>query len=172
MNRNVPASFGLSVVIVLFFAVVLYQPDPPPASVGRVEAPVRSDPSPAPLTTTHEVEVEVSTAATIVPPTVPTTDRRSPAQASEPASAPVAVLVERRAPTPPARTVSRREPIVEAPKEPRGAFTQSRAGESLSDVAQRVYGKEDQARALWLANRDVLDRVDSPLRPGTLLRTP
>jgi hypothetical protein len=39
-------------------------------------------------------------------------------------------------------------------------------------VARRVYGREDEARALWLANRDVLDRVDSPLRTGTLLRTP
>ena len=33
MNENVGASFGLSVLIVVFFAVVLYQPELPEASV-------------------------------------------------------------------------------------------------------------------------------------------
>ncbi len=62
--------------------------------------------------------------------------------------------------------------VDDAPNEPKGAFTHTRAGETLTDVARRVYGTADQTKPLWLANRDVLDRIDGPLRPGTLLRTP
>ena len=40
------------------------------------------------------------------------------------------------------------------------------------DVALRVYGTADDVDALWRANRDALPRPDSPLSPGTLLRTP
>ncbi|MCA1684716.1 MAG: hypothetical protein LC745_01770, partial [Planctomycetia bacterium] len=56
--------------------------------------------------------------------------------------------------------------------EPRGAFTRVRAGESLADVARRVYGADDALKTLWLANRDLLDRPDAPVTPGSILRTP
>ena len=36
----------------------------------------------------------------------------------------------------------------------------------------RVHGTATRADALWRANRDALPRRDSPLVPGTLLRTP
>jgi hypothetical protein len=39
-------------------------------------------------------------------------------------------------------------------------------------VALRVYGTADETDGLWRANRDALPRRDSPLSPGTLLRTP
>jgi hypothetical protein len=51
-------------------------------------------------------------------------------------------------------------------------MTRTREGETLADVALRVYGSADRANLLWLANRDFLDRRDDPLRAGTPLRTP
>ena len=59
-----------------------------------------------------------------------------------------------------------------APAEPRSSFTTARDGESLDDVAVRVYGSADQVDALWRANRDLLLRRDSPLKAGDMLRTP
>jgi hypothetical protein len=58
------------------------------------------------------------------------------------------------------------------PTGPRSAFTTVKEGESLDDVALRVYGSADQAEALWRANRDLLPRRDSSLRAGAALRTP
>jgi nucleoid-associated protein YgaU len=127
MNQNVGASFGLSVLIVLLFAVILYQPDTPPPPVAS-KAPIEA--------------VEAHPPADILPPAV------------------VAKPVDRIAPT---RVV---------PDEPRGAFTRVRDGETLSDVAHRIYGGGDAVKTLWLANRDRLDRVDAPLAPGSILRTP
>jgi len=57
-------------------------------------------------------------------------------------------------------------------REPRSAFTVAKAGETIEDVALRVYGTIDQSDAVWRANRDSLPRRDSPLSPGMLLRTP
>jgi len=57
-------------------------------------------------------------------------------------------------------------------REPRRAFTVAQAGETIEDVALRVYGTIDEADALWRANRDTLLRRDSPLSVGMLLRTP
>ncbi|MFO0910163.1 MAG: hypothetical protein U0794_17770, partial [Isosphaeraceae bacterium] len=59
--------------------------------------------------------------------------------------------------------------VVEAP---RGAFTVVRPGESLREVARRVYGSEEAAEGLWKANRDLIDEAEGPLTPGALLRTP
>jgi hypothetical protein len=42
----------------------------------------------------------------------------------------------------------------------------------LSDVAIRVYGSSGSTETLWKANRDQLDRIDSLLANGSLLRTP
>lgn len=55
---------------------------------------------------------------------------------------------------------------------PQHAFTTVASGEQLQDVARRVYGTADAADRLWRANRDTLNRPDSPVEPGTLLRTP
>jgi hypothetical protein len=55
---------------------------------------------------------------------------------------------------------------------PRFAFTVVEEGETIWDVALRVYGSTGQADTLWRANRDALARKDSPLLAGTLLRTP
>jgi nucleoid-associated protein YgaU len=45
-------------------------------------------------------------------------------------------------------------------------------GESLPDIAERVYGSREATESLWKANRDQIERVDSPLAIGTLLRAP
>jgi hypothetical protein len=57
-------------------------------------------------------------------------------------------------------------------RQPRAAFTVVEANETITDVAVRVYGTADEADVLWRANRDAMPRQDSPLSPGTLLRTP
>jgi hypothetical protein len=51
-------------------------------------------------------------------------------------------------------------------------FTQSLEGESLRDVARRVYGSPDEAEGLWRLNRDLIPRREGVLPAGTLLRTP
>jgi hypothetical protein len=163
MNRNVTASFGLSVLIVLFFAVALYQPDSPP---------------PRPLPESPGVPVagsETRPPTPAGPPLLPTVAAR-PHDPVGPKTPPLerstTDLPRRAAATPrPLPVVHRPRPPVER-REPRGAFTESRAGESLADVAGRTYGTPDAAQTLWLANRDILDRPDVTLPAGTLLRTP
>lgn len=54
----------------------------------------------------------------------------------------------------------------------RGAFTKTRRGESLAEVAERVYGTRTAVDSLWRANRDVLIAPDDPIEEGLILRTP
>jgi nucleoid-associated protein YgaU len=63
-------------------------------------------------------------------------------------------------------------PAVPVSTGPRSAFIVVQSGETLKDVAVRVYGSADRLDVLWRANRDVLPRSDSPLSPGAVLRTP
>ena len=58
------------------------------------------------------------------------------------------------------------------PALPSSAFTYAMPGESLADIAVRVYGSPDSARKLWMANRDIIDSPDATPCGGTLLRTP
>jgi hypothetical protein len=69
-----------------------------------------------------------------------------------------------------AQTIARRRAIVPPCHPP--AFTTVGAGESLADVAIRVYGSPESAEMLWRANRDFIEQRDSSLRAGMLLRTP
>jgi nucleoid-associated protein YgaU len=84
----------------------------------------------------------------------------------EPAPAPREVIAGRVADAP-AGPAPRRPA-----RRPSGAFTRVAAGESLAEVALRVYGTAEAARTIWQANRDQLDRPDAPLGAGTVLRTP
>jgi hypothetical protein len=180
MNRNVGASFSLSVLTVLAFAVALYQPDtpPPPATTnapsgpGRVPAPIPAAPAAPEVVDAHEPPPDANPVAPIPRPQLTSQHVSRPVPKSvarEPSSA------ARREHTA-ARTVARRqvalaEASAPAP-EPRGAFTRVRRGESLADVARRVYGSDGAAEDLWKSNRDLLDHEDAPLREGELLRTP
>ncbi|MHC5536748.1 hypothetical protein ACYOEI_00560 [Singulisphaera rosea] len=56
--------------------------------------------------------------------------------------------------------------------QPRKAFTEVFEGESINDVAVRVYGSPDASKSLWLANQDLVKTQDEILRSGTFLRTP
>ena len=165
MNRNVGASFGLSVLTVLTFAVALYQPDSPakpvsttgPVVVPSVEIVEAREPSNPPPTAPVRVTV------TAAPP------RTAPIRSMNPTT-PTPSRVERLVAT--TRPVSRREVEPDPVNEPRGAFTKVRRGESLKDIARRVYGSDEAADALWKSNRDLLDRPDAILGEGALLRTP
>jgi nucleoid-associated protein YgaU len=54
----------------------------------------------------------------------------------------------------------------------RAPFTVVGSGETMADVARRVYGHADDVESLWRANRDVAREPGSPLAPGTVLHTP
>lgn len=143
MNENVGASFGLSLLVVFFFAVALYQPDKP-AAEPRAKPPVKT------ATETAVVAKPIRVAAK-----TPTRTRATPAR-----------QVSRRV----VEETSKR--VETAPSGPRGAFTSVRDGERLEDVALRVYGEAGSVDKLWKANRDLVDRADQPLKAGMLVRTP
>ena len=206
MNRNVGASFILSVLMVSFFAVALYPRDGPPpprsaeSSVVSPEAPGSAPPDPPPLPTPGVPSFEAAEVASVEPGSksdpVPeprdkgraeTSPRPQPVTArsfqdraeimtgtveSPPGSSRAALLTRPNPTTRPARAqnVSRRRAII-PPRLPT-AFTTVGAGESLADVAIRVYGSPESAEMLWRANRDVIEQRDASLRAGMLLRTP
>jgi nucleoid-associated protein YgaU len=174
MDRNVTASFGLSVLIVTFFAVALYQPDPPPAktptAAKQVAAAPRADPrsssgKPHPLPAYASSSPEPATHKTTGPADRSNRDL-SRRQASE-SDDPVATRSQS------SREAARTRPVSRvALVEERSAFTEVRAGETLDQVARRVYGDGAQSETLWRVNRDLLETADTPVRAGMLLRTP
>jgi hypothetical protein len=194
MNRHVGASFTLSVLVVVFFAVILYEPEHArPTARSPHHAPSTS-PSPSPSPTPG---VPISEAITAPPPeslgpssvaSLPESldrpadsPRRFPPRSIEAEAEPSRLPVARAAPRLPAASeieLGSRPRIHKAARRrslspvPRSAFTRVAAGESLSDVAVRVYGTPDAANTLWLVNRDLIDRRDAPLSVGMLLRTP
>jgi hypothetical protein len=54
----------------------------------------------------------------------------------------------------------------------RAPFTVVGSGETMADVARRVYGTADDVESLWRANRDIPREPGSALAPGTVLHTP
>jgi nucleoid-associated protein YgaU len=58
------------------------------------------------------------------------------------------------------------------PRRPTAAFTRAEPGETVAQIAHRVYGDPAYARDLWLANRDSLGTAEAVVLRGTLLRTP
>lgn len=148
----------LSFVIVAVVAVVFYEPDPPrkaPAAVAGAEEYADGPPG--------VTAAGGSTAPGAEPPD-PGTGRQLEVEASQedrPST--------RRARPRPSESSPAPAP---APAPARPEFAVVAEGEDLADVAGRVYGSERAAEDLWRANRDSLPRVDSPLRPGMLLRTP
>ena len=171
MNHNVTASFSLSVSLVLLFAVLLYQPDGP-VSVPLQAAPVAQAEPREPI---HELK----DGRPRLTPGYPLTGTSAGDDGSDrPSPAPVARVetVE------PEADVVKSGPSHGGPSEgtrpgmgtarPPSAFTQARPGESLADIAIRVYGSPDSARKIWMANRDLIDSLDAVPPGGTLLRTP
>jgi hypothetical protein len=202
MDRNVAASFTLSVLTVLAFAVVLYEPEPPRVSPAPPTAPVpaqtRKEPGPVEVIEARDPDALAAVPATPVPGMarsevgetlagtrailpLPGASRAAPEPPRVAKEVSRARLVSRQSVTPrpdvrPTSAVPRAAQAATAavppPQEPRGAFTRVRAGETLVAIAARVYGNEDEAERLWMANRDLLEREDAPLHEGALLRTP
>jgi hypothetical protein len=174
MNEHAVSACALSGLIVGVFAVLLYeQNNPPPAAYApargvadasprKIEAPP-DGPLPGPKSDhqagsiprkQEDVHAEVTASAT---------------PDSKPQDSGADIARE----TPLRRPVSRPEFANRpSPALPRPPFTVVEPGESLVDVASRIYGSSDSTEALWKANRDQLERIDSKLIRGTLLRTP
>jgi nucleoid-associated protein YgaU len=183
MDKNVSASFTLSLLVVTFFAVALYQPDSrlqsstartkrspvarpveDRAAAGPLRQPDLSAPvAPEPTKPDSKVALARSRGAGISQVQVTRHVDPLPAPAVEARK----VIAPRNEPTRPPQG-----PSTPSVTEPRGAFTSVRSGETLPDVARRVYGPGGDAERLWKANRDLIEKKDSPLRPGTMLRTP
>lgn len=123
MDRHPILSILLSLAIVGFFAVALYQPARKGPGSSARDRPERVS------------------------------------QASAEAK-PIRLIGEKR---PAASRGGAREPA---------EFTVVEAGETLEDLAERVYGRADAAPAIVRANRDVLPRGGTALEAGALLRTP
>ncbi|HEV3164508.1 MAG TPA: hypothetical protein VGZ22_10820 [Isosphaeraceae bacterium] len=164
MDPGVGASFGLSVVVVVLAAVALHPVARSThraalASPGPTVPPEHQpDPAPTPAASEPQPPAPVVDHVAVSPPAVTSTRA---------GSAPAARSLAR----PPARPVSRRAQDGPA-RRPSSAFIDVAEGESLADVARRVYGSADAAAALWRANRDQVEQPDAPLSAGTLLRRP
>lgn len=165
MNENVGASFGLSVLVVVFFAVALFEPEAGRAAKKTAEdsprrKPVEAQPpTPAPPPTPIDMPQPVS------PEPVASTRGGASGMAKH-----VVSVAKRSTPT----VVAARgiEPRGAEPRVPAGPFTEARSGETLEDVAWRVYGSDRAVDSLRKANRDLLRDEDVPLVAGALIRTP
>ncbi len=202
MNRQIIPSMILSVLIVCFFSVLLHDRDKPRSGLKRepepasspdwasqaagtaVNSPPAADPRPAekePARPQLQPHVPVQSAP-VPPPVRPEQPARRDPLPSPTRSEPVATIPLETAPRDDARRSSPASPAQpptthQAPSpavatRPRSAFTTVQQGETLEDVAIRVYGSSDQVDLLWRANRDLLRQKDSPLHAGAVLRTP
>ena len=186
MNEHAGPACALSGLIVGAFAVLLYEkpeipaaPKPPARSVAdasprRVEAP-RVDSPPAasrdhpaiPVPTTPVIaHAEVNAIGGPAPNPL----EAGPTGVREPRSGPSVGPPKATSPGEGRAESAKRHAF--DPGRPRPPFTVVGPGETLVEVATRVYGSGDSARAIWKANRDQMERIDSELTPGTLLRTP
>jgi hypothetical protein len=169
MNEHAGPACALSGLIVGVFAILLHDRNPPPPVPKSLSRSV----SPAPRVEGSKPE----SPASIGPPRPIATTAPPPSEGF--ARAPGPVLGPRkvedpgpepgRSPDLPTRVDPPATPSVPPSRPP---FAVVEPGESLADVAARVYGSKDASEALWKANRDQVARVDSPLTGGTLLRTP
>ena len=176
MNRQVGPSIILSVLIVCFFAVALFQRDPPRSARAR-SGLGETEKSPRTASVIEDIQRKGSTA---------TDEPRQLRQAADarrlnagPGAAPTARVVPASARTQganeaaPIVTAGLKAPApVDFRREPASAFIVVQANETIRDVALRVYGSSERAAALWRANRDALPVLDSPLSSGMVLRTP
>ena len=196
MNRQVGPSIVLSVLIVCFFAVALFQRDPPRASPqqkrgvlgGVIDGSLSAQSttpdfsSSRPIASTARSKVSsvsiVSSARRSTNNSVSGRNAEGPGvgavlNSTAPSRRPASVRspsspIASSSTLPTARTVGRSA----AARRPRSAFTVVEADETISDVALRIYGTTDEVESLWQANRESLQSRDSPISSGMLLRTP
>ena len=177
MNRQVGPSIVLSVLIVCFFAVALFQHDPPRSRSRAIwwqsrDRSIRSvlaarpelldrgpDRSRSRRAASARREIELGRSAR------PLILRSSPINRCR--------LIFLGRPAHPdwiGRGPERAERI-EVSRRPGSAFTVVEANETLQDVAVRVYGSRPGRLALESQSRCPISR-DAPLAAGTVLRTP
>ena len=208
MNRQVIPSMILSVLIVCSFAIVLFERDPDaagrkpdPGPAANKSTPPSASPSPGLANAGAARLAEPATAGARTPgqetavTTEPPPQAKGPKErASDPAPAPVrrrrsraeraSARGDRRRPALDGDRAGGRRTSAASPSTapastvPRAAYTVVQKGETLKDVAVRVYGSSDRLDSLWRANRDVLPRSDSPsprgpcsARPGNEARS-
>ena len=176
MNRQVGPSIVLSVLIVCFFAVALYERDPPRSSHGQARSGIgesvsRSGPatSPSSLEASSPGPAQSANARRELPARRIALASDSSITAFEPAPAPG---VHSGGADSVRFDGSNNLQRIDGARRPASAFTVVVANETLKDVAARVYGSSDLADSLWRANRDALSRRESPLAAGMVLRTP
>ena len=167
MNQNVTASFGLSLLTLLFFAVLLYQPDPPrrnsaikPAAVEPKSSNIETAKSTCDAPSKAKAEARAEPSA-------------RPALESEPdVSAKKATAETPPAVVDPAAAPPEKQQASPSATAPRPAMTRVAEGETFDEFVKRVYGPDGDPIAVWKSNRDILSGPDAPLTPGTMLRTP
>jgi hypothetical protein len=163
MNQHLAASYSLSVMIVVCFAIALYRADPPsqPSRSQPVASKERVDSGTPPRSIARaEPRAEAPSRARVEPSIASKVEAiRGPAVANPPL-APGSVV----------RQVSRQSRSPEPVR--KGAFTMVEVDETLEDVAMRIYGSADSAVELWRSNRDQLPTRETPPRVGMVLRTP
>jgi hypothetical protein len=170
MTRHAGISLALSFLLVGCFAILLYHPDPAPPgpAAGQSVRSAGSDPSVQDRMTAGEA-VPLERATTAAP---ERTAQRGTTRTDDPPTGSRLILASgaeiRPDPSPAVRGGSR--PSASARSRP--AFTEVGQGESLTDVASRVYGTGAAARTLRQSNRDLLGEQEAPLRAGMVLRTP
>ena len=171
----------LSVLIVCFFAVALFQRDRPRATRDRPRVEPRdaiagSAPSARPYVDGSSRRVSAPVTVKGLPETTHVASRAVVQASSVAPAAFQRKKVERSARAPDESRAEADGPkpqdSVAVARQPRAAFTVVNAAETIQDVALRVYGSTVQVDSLWRANRDALPRRDSPLSTGMVLRTP
>jgi nucleoid-associated protein YgaU len=197
MDQHPGASITLSFALVVSFAIVFYQPEQPPAANANVNEAARLEPSAAiaetipPLTPVEALpeptpHTPTPAFAAIAPapevPSVPEGGAESIAQSGRDSERDVeraaksTVTGDRLDPGPPSGPSSKiaeetsGRPPTRLPAQ--DGFTTAIEGETLRDVALRVYGVADEDETLWRLNRDLLGRREGTLAAGTPLRTP
>ena len=183
MNEHAGPACALSVLIVGIFAVLLHERDQPPLpskSAIRNAADAKAglpDPDPgnlalSPIRETALISPPPSPRTSILKEAATPTPARKPEPSKRPAEPDRSVSGSRT--SLPGGKASQTRKVVPRPPPPgpRSPFTVVESGETLADVATRVYGSPEAREAVWKANRDQIARIDSPLARGTLLRTP
>ena len=172
MNEHAGASCALSVLIVGVFAVLLHPKESLPPGHPQPTKPASKQISTGLATSTRPVADRASTALTTK---VIAQPQQTPPITSVSVPGPAAKVVENRS----VITPKSKQSVEVAPVKPRAVtagpksvVTEVQPGETLADVALRVYGSADRLDELWKANRDQLARADIPLTRGMLLRTP
>jgi hypothetical protein len=196
MDRQLGPSIVLSVLIVCFFAVALFQHDAPRSSADHKPALAGGVPDvvgPVPIarrdTSAPSSSGSVLRSSASAGPVVSSvnrsidrdvSDRKAEHQTDRAIVASGSLNLRPASGRSPSSAVAsysstaRVRGAVEhgVTRRPRSAFTVVEADETIADVAVRVYGTADQVELIREANRDSLPRADMPISAGMLLRTP